>query len=137
MAEFTEVCRLARRLAKSISGGENLKRVDICVSMTDESVKCSDGKLAMPPEELEATIIKWAEEHPEPMYPSWEQWQKANFPTTHDVMHPCAFMKREEVEKVRGVGCGHTSCNVCARSPIPADIAKKLGIKPLDGDTHE
>jgi hypothetical protein len=46
-------------------------------------------------------------------------------------------MEREEVEKAIGIECGKHSCNDCARKPIPADIAEKLGIKPVGGQEDD
>lgn len=136
MAEFLEVCKQAirRHVIEDNALGAKTTAVWIGISATGDKVDCGKGYIAYPPEALEKEIMDWAAKNPEPRYPTWEEWQKKNFPTAHDAMHPCAFMKREEIEKVRGVECGRISCNHCARSPIPADIAEKLGIKPIGGN---
>lgn len=54
---------------------------------------------------LEGTIMRWAEEHPEPVYPTWQEW----FDT---------FDEGIDVDE-----------------PIPADIAEKLGLEPKGEDT--
>lgn len=136
MAEFTEVMRQAKRMCKSCASCDECAvstNSELC-PLVDHTVEQlpTDWNLDKLPE-IERIVMQWAAEHPEPRYPTWEEWQKKNFPTAQDVMHPCAFMNRKEVEKARGVECGRTPCNTCARSPIPADIAEKLGIKPIGG----
>ena len=132
MAEFQTVMRQAARMCKA---HDECDSCPIRAEMDDLGEKCPFCG-ALDVAAVEQKIMGWAKEHPEPVYPTWKEWQKANFPDAHDVMHPCAFMKREEVEKVRGAECGRTSCNICARSPIPADIAEKLGIKLVGGDEN-
>ena len=51
-------------------------------------------------ERYDGAIREWAAEHPEPVYPSWQEW----FDT---------FERGIDVDE-----------------PIPADIAQKLGLKP-------
>lgn len=58
-------------------------------------------------EKFEAAVMKWAAEHPEPIYTSWGEW----------------------IGKVTG----QTLDGDLLRSPIPADIAQKLGIEPKEG----
>lgn len=133
MAEFQEVMKQARRMCKEYG-----PTCEDCALYSEDGClfqdyKTPDNKNLNFLADAEKIVMNWAAKNPEPRYLTWEEWQKKNFPTAHDVMHPCAFMKREEAEKVRGIECGRTSCNVCARSPIPADIAEKLGIKPIGG----
>lgn len=53
---------------------------------------------------LESTVMAWAEEHPEPKYPTWLDW----------------------ISKLTG------GAVVILSQPIPADIAEKLGVEPLE-----
>lgn len=67
----------------------------------------------------------WAKEHPEPVYPSWDEAWKNLF--TGAVKAPCprAFFG---CECMVDIGCAK-----CGSRPIPAEIAEKLGIKPKEG----
>lgn len=68
----------------------------------------------------------WAKEHPAPRYPTWREWQKNVFPDAGDDMYPCNFLSYAEC------GCKWPSCIECRERPIPADIAAKLGIRPIN-----
>lgn len=63
---------------------------------TKDPVSRTDMEIAT----LEELIMNWAEEHPEPVYPTWNEW----FET---------FDEGIDVDE-----------------PIPADIAQKLGLEP-------
>ena len=72
-------------------------------------------------------LMDWAAEHPEPRYPTWNEWQHSMFPGAGDDMSPCSFLSYTECR------CkGWSTCDECREQPIPADIAAKLGIKPID-----
>lgn len=132
MAEFKDVVKQQKRMCKTIEDCNKcpLRSMDHDCRLT-AMIDADYDEAEV--EAIERIVMDWAAKNPESRYPSWNEWQKANFPTAHNLMHPCAFMKREEAEKVCGVRCGQTSCNVCARNPIPAEIAEKLGIKPIGG----
>lgn len=69
----------------------------------------------------------WAAEHPAPRYPSWREWQESVFPDFSRRIDPCVFMDFTELK------CGEQlTCRACQEMPIPADIATKLGIKPIE-----
>lgn len=70
----------------------------------------------------------WAAEHPAPRYPTWREWQGRTFPDASDLIGPCSFapMERFGCENLRG------RCRECRGEPIPADIAAKLGIRPME-----
>jgi hypothetical protein len=82
-------------------------------------------------EKIERIVMDWAAENPEPRYPTWKEWQDATFPDALCDMCPRVF----------GVapmdGCVNVSCDDCMRAHIPADIAKKLGVKPIGGTDDE
>lgn len=63
-------------------------------------------------QEAEEIITKWAAEHPEPEYPTWEEW-----------LNTTPF-----IDKVKRSSGTYTTYNW--KKPIPADIAEKLGIEP-------
>jgi hypothetical protein len=77
--------------------------------------------------EIERIVMDWAAEHPEPRLPTWKEWQDATFPDALCDVCPRVF----------GVapmdGCMNVSCDDCMSAHIPADIAEKLGIKPIGG----
>jgi hypothetical protein len=68
--------------------------------------------------ELEHIIMSWAAEHPEPIYPTWEQYLA-------DLM--TADMKADKTDNPNSVE------NYMRKTRIPADIAQKLGIEPKEG----
>lgn len=71
----------------------------------------------------------WAAEHPVPRYPTWREWQESVFPDFSRRIDPCVFMDFTELK------CGENlTCQACQERPIPADIAAKLGIKPVTAD---
>ena len=70
-------------------------------------------------------LRKWAAEHPEQRYPTWNEWQHSMFPDANGKIIPCSFAS---VDKF---GCDGLLCEECREQPIPADIAEKLGIKPI------
>lgn len=63
----------------------------------------------------------WAAEHPDPVYPSWEEAWKNLFPGAVKAPCPRAFFG---CECMVDIGCAK-----CGSRPIPAEIAEKLGIK--------
>lgn len=125
MAEFQEVMRQKKRMCDSyksctgcpISESPNRRR---------EQMSCTDFIYACP-DIAEENIMKWAAEHPEPRYPTWREWHKAEFPDAGSKVSPCHFMSRDEC-------CKGYHCRNCDIQPIPAHIAEKLGIKPIEED---
>lgn len=81
--------------------------------------------------EIERVVMRWAAEHPEPQYPTWEEWQKTNFPGAQ--LNICLAMFKGNVRQ----SCASTACRECRHRPIPAEIAKKLGIKPKGGHGND
>lgn len=132
MAEFTEVMRQARRMCASYehkceqgcpldhSNGKTERNLCILIGSGDGAIY----------DEIEHYVMRWAEDHPEPVYPTWQEWQKKVFPDAGDDMYPCNFLSYTEC------GCKWPSCNECVDRPIPADIAAKLGIKPIEEGNH-
>lgn len=75
--------------------------------------------------EVEHIVMDWAAKNPESRYPTWAEWQKANFPNASTDMCPRAFGIMCVSE------CIAISCDECTDQHIPADIADKLGIKQI------
>lgn len=68
------------------------------------------------------TVDAWAEENPEPQYPTWAEWFHISFL----VWRLAKFPYRANVEKAW--------FDFLHENPIPADIAEKLGLKPKGGE---
>ena len=68
----------------------------------------------------------WAAEHPVPRYPTWVEWQNSMFPDAGGDMNPCEFGSSDRFN------CAERTCAECAEQQIPADIAAKLGIRPIE-----
>lgn len=120
MAEFQEVMRQAKRMCK------DHKECETCPASKhmepfDECPLCGGIDAA----EVENVVMQWAAENPEPVYPNWHEAWKQLFPDGHGSPCPAAYDIRYEWEK-----CG-ADCKGCKDRPIPADIAEKLGVKPL------
>ena len=123
MAKFTEVMRQARRMCETFCDGNcskcpigNAKALECGITPTSE----------MDCKEAERRVMQWAAEHPEPVYPSWEEGWKQLFPNGIDV--PCP----SEYDAKYGIDCFKFSCKSCKKRPIPAEIAGKLGIRPKE-----
>ena len=87
------------------------------------------------PAEAEAVIMKWAAKHPEPVYPSWNEAWKQLFPDSWVVKNgtpkaPCLkyFLPNYECHNWKYP----KNCSDCLKQSTPADVAKKLGIKPIN-----
>ena len=129
MAEFTEVMRQVKRMCDATVSA----RCHECTLWRPETESCSlygddDG---VDYADMERRVMAWAAEHPEQRYPTWREWQKSMFPDGHKHITPCTFGSRDRFKC-----CGKT-CYVCMEQQIPADIAEKLGIKPMqEGKLH-
>jgi len=111
MAEFQEVMRQYVRLCES---QENCSHCPVyrfygCFNTVKRVSECNDADM------FERTIMEWAAEHPEPVYPTW--WEYLY-----------------EIGGMQVVSSEHYSAvRTCLSNPIPADIAEKLGIEPKEG----
>ena len=124
MAEFQEVMRQAERMCKA---HDECECCPIKEEMDDLGEKCPFCG-ALDVAAVEQKIMGWVAENPEPRYPTWKEWQNKNFPNNDALMKPCIFESEEYFN------CSHEiGCEKCMNKPIPADIAEKLGIKPIGG----
>ena len=124
MAQFVEVMKQARRLCAARGGICNDSN---CPLDNGEACRLNVDLDGEDYNELERIIMDWAAEHPEPVYPSWEEAWNELFPQAKYV--PCPVLNF-------GVGgCDHDDkfCVNCKSRPIPAEIAEKLGIRPKEG----
>lgn len=131
MAEFMEVMKTARRMCNIMDECEVCPLYDgfsECCLLSDGALCHMDSDFAR----YEADIMKWAAENPEVRYPTWREWQQANFPNGISTMHPCSFIDATYAHCNKQRGCSN-----CADQPIPADIAEKLGIQPIPVEPQE
>ena len=123
MAEFTEVMRQARRMCEAFRDGHCSK----CPIGNADVLECGITVTSeMDCEEVERRVMQWAAEHPEPVYPTWSEWQNSLFIDGLKRIMPCEFGNSNRFK------CKEKTCYQCINEPIPADIAEKLGIKPKE-----
>lgn len=130
MAEFKEVVSQIKRMCtKQNYCYECPMRVITYANGGNKPLSCIAAVCDDEVERLEKTVMDWAEKHPEPRYPSWKEWWEAKFHNADSLIRPCMFESEEYF------GCKNfIGCEQCINTPIPADIAKKLGIKPIGWD---
>ena len=122
MSDFTQTMKDWRRMCKLYSA--NFKTccdgcpLDDLVQGNRGAIYDEDFADVVDWEELEKRIDKWAEEHPEPQYPTWGEWFEAQGELT------------AEWRDIRAVRNGGTGVIGVLYQPIPAEIAEKLGIEP-------
>ena len=113
MAEFAEVCSQWRRMCKSF-GDDAAKSYRPCMEKcpVGSSPVCGELCEATPEDikKFEAAVMKWAAEHPEPVYPTWAEY------LTSIGVYPKGWEMYQTPLK----------------SEIPADIAQKLGLEPKE-----
>lgn len=111
MAEFQEIAIQRNRMCSSYVTCDMCELTGLgCMGTVNENL-----------DKIERIIMDWAAAHPEPRYPTWNEWYQECLP---DAPFKCrrAFMY---------TSCGTRACDACLSEPIPADIAQKLGIKPI------
>lgn len=124
MAQFSEVMRQARRMCEAFMD-VHCSECPICNANALECGITVTSKMDC--KEVERRVMQWAAEHPEPVYPTWAEWQKSTFPDAVIYIMPCEFESKNRFK------CKEKTCYQCIAEPIPADIAEKLGIKPKEG----
>ena len=121
MSEFTDIMRQARRMCKAQEDCESCPLWNTANFFCKLDTACySDDSM------IESIIMQWAAEHPEPVYPTWREWQNSTFPDAHTPIRPCEFGSKDRFK------CDKKTCYECKAEPIPADIAERLGIKPKE-----
>ncbi len=80
------------------------------------------------PAVAERIVSEWAEAHPEPVYPTWNEWWVNTFSCAQRNYPPC---KGHFVALPEGY-CNTHTCMDCYNEPIPPDAAHKLRIKPKE-----
>ena len=122
MAEFKEVVAQIKRMCESHGAGCHdcpaKAKSGLCALAHDDEFIPEDWE-EIKAAEIEMVVMRWAANNPGPRYPRWV-----------DVLYEMGVF-RDEVHH----GNVHT-CRLTdkAYAPIPADIAEKLGIKPIGGE---
>lgn len=109
MAEYVEVMEQKRRMCNSYvlcCMGCPLNATNFCNKNTGEKISADFP-------EVERIVMAWAAEHPEPVYPTWGKW----------------LISIGVINGVHPHGAIDTLGNL--NKPIPADIAHKLGMEPI------
>lgn len=123
MSEFTDVMRQARRMCKTQEDCESCPLWNTANFFCKLDTTCYSDDSA-----IENIIMQWAAKHPEPVYPTWAEWQDSTFPNATVRIRPCWFIPKNPRM------CNTLeNCYGCCNRPIPAEIADKLGIKPKEG----
>ena len=124
MDKFIEVMKQAKRMCKTFSDGHcsecpigDANALECGITVTSE----------MDCKEVERRVMQWAAKHPEPVYPTWDEWHNSVFPDAEIDITPCTFGSRDRLNCFL-----EKRCSTCKEQQIPADIAEKLGIKPKE-----
>lgn len=129
MAEFSEVIKNGRRLCASHESccSDGCPLYYFCDRMTD-TMGCylfRDQNSNMI-NELEKAITDWAEKNPEPVYPTWEEWLMAQ-----------GLIDDDPIQNIFNLGSSrHFNYTKSRNTRIPENIARKLGIKPVNGGVN-
>ena len=80
---------------------------------------------------MEQDALKWAAEHPEPVYPTWVEWliREGIIPEKNNGMLATAHDP-----DTKEIVAARIDITPSALRPIPADTAEKLGLKPKEAE---
>lgn len=109
MAEFQIVIKQFERLCNSVDRD--------CSRCKLNDVNCSIADIVNNSIEFEKRVMEWAEENPEPQYPSWWEY-----------MCMMGVIPNYLDDKT----LGEVTIERLMHTYIPADIAEKLGIEPCN-----
>lgn len=130
MAEFQDVMKRAKRMCGAHSECDNCSMRDVIGNIGCPFLEAYIDRAG----QIEHIVMEWAASHPEPRYPSWQDaWNKLFPEAAGGVPCPKYFISEKQYDEM----CIGNDCECCLESPIPADIAEKLGIKPIGGTTDE
>lgn len=125
MAEFHEVVKEFNRMDRTF------RRDCKDCPMPGQNIGQCRKLLLENPETYGPIVMHWAADHPEPKYPTWEEWWRETFPNADRKLCLRIFGLRKMQE------CPVLKCDECRAQPIPAEIANKLGIKPKGGHGND
>lgn len=126
MAQFVEVMEQARRICLEHPGD-----CDGCPLHDDDGLVCRFdlGEKYLYYDIAERIVLKWAEEHPEQVYPNWKEAWKKLFPNAREV--PCPRKYFDEGCFPIFI-CAKHDCDRCKALQMDPEIAEKLGIRPIE-----
>lgn len=128
MLDFVKAMEIADRICKKMTKTKQCEACPLRVVFNDGLKHCCfvDYTCSVKWQEIETALIAWDKAYPAPVYPTWEEWQESICKGAHTEIDGCCFSEKD---------CLYTNiiCSDCRQQPIPADIAKKLGIKPKEG----
>lgn len=128
MAEFAQVMRQAKRMCNGLNDCDECQLRDVF-----DVVGCPFAYDSVDMRNVEKPVMDWAAAHPEPRYPSWGDVWRQLFPDASNAPCPLHFVPAHMVNEY----CrSPRQCAICRQQPIPADIAEKLGIKPMGGSAE-
>ena len=133
MFEFTEVMRQARRMCETFCD-VNCSKCPICNAKALDCGITVTSKMDC--KEVERRVMQWAKEHPEPVYPSWKEGWKQLFPEA-DIRHTLCPEVFGDKYKCYLCYDDNDNCDECLERPMPAEVAEKLGIKPIDHQSDD
>ena len=128
MSEFLEVARQYRWMCEFYSSG----RYKCCETDDGEECPLYHGRptgaclrdFRYSPERMEAAVMKWAAEHPEPVYPMWQ-----------DVLIGMGLLKLEESRDGSSMETRPDWDAIMKR--IDAKTAQALGIEPVNAKGND
>lgn len=129
MAEFREVLRQIKRYCDAQTACKKCELFKVVGEMCPSDLFAEDNGAG-----IETMVMSWAEDHPDQTYPTWGEWLESE---------GICFSRLKNYSRVAGMSIpqvfeyqidGETAfiCGDKVNSPIPADIAEKLGIEPKE-----
>lgn len=113
MSDFVQTMKDWRRMCMAM---EKLRPDDSCCGCSLEGCGCpaiyEEDSSHVDYADVEKNVTAWAAEHPEPQYPTWEEW----------------LITQGVIKENPNGGVGWPMPKLFEH--IPADIAQKLGVKP-------
>ena len=108
--EFQKIMHEWKRMCAATSFCE------VCPLKDEKCWATSPANMVGDSKSIEAIIVAWAEEHPEPVYPTWYEY----------LFNVTRGENKWPVDD-------HEFCQWLDTTRIPPDIAQKLGIEPKEG----
>ena len=124
---FTDVMRQWRRMCKAFSETPDCEGCPI-EDMTEhgcDGIYSDEFADVVDWNEFARRVMQWAEENPEPVYPTWLEW-----------LTEIGVFEQILSGDYRYYVCGKPLCAIPTENifkPMPQEYAEKLGLKPKEG----
>ena len=135
MSDFVQMMKDWSRICNSVPGKSECK--SLCSDKESGYVcplrnngLCSKTIASLTDKDIisgENIITAWAAEHPEPVYPTWAEWLIEQGLAEHKTV-----FSHEYHTDALYVTDFDTALKETVHTPIPANIAEKLGLKPKE-----